>query len=229
MKNETFNNNFETSLIYDFDGTLADTFDVIYGTWVNVCKTYELPIPTEGQIRAIMGVPLDQIAQKFNNNPKISIEDLVLAYKDEFRLHESKIKLFPEIVDMLNELSSLEVPMFVVSARTSESLSKILKNLRVSKYFFEILGREDVQKPKPNQEAVNTIAREYSLHYGGIYVIGDAQVDIEMGQNAGVKTIYVPWGALKPHKLEELKLKPTYKISSPMDIVKIVKSPRGLL
>jgi HAD superfamily hydrolase (TIGR01549 family) len=226
MNNEKYNPNFDPSTIFDFDGTLADTFDVIYNTWINVCQSYNLPIPTEGQIRAIMGVPLTLIAEKFNNNKSLKIEELVSAYKIEFRLHENKIKLFPEIKNMLTELASLEVPMFVVSARTSESLTKILKNLRINKYFNEILGAEDVIKPKPNQEAVNTIAREYSLQYGGIYVVGDAQVDIEMGQNAGVKTIYVPWGALKPHKLKELKLNPTYTVNSPMEIVKIIDSSR---
>jgi pyrophosphatase PpaX len=226
MKNETYNTNmhinFESSLIFDFDGTLADTFEVIHLTWIHVCQNHNLPTPTEGQIRAIMGVPLDIIAQKFNNNPKIDNQDLVSAYKLEFGFHENKIKLFPGIKGMLENLSSLDVPMFVVSARTSTSLIKILKKLRINKYFSQILGREDVTKPKPNQEAVNTIARDYGLHYGGLYIVGDAQVDIEMGQNAGVQTIYVPWGALKIHKLEELKLKPTHIVQSPMDIVKIV-------
>lgn len=216
--------NAEKSVIWDFDGTIGDSFLAIRETWKSVCTESKLPIPTDGQIKSLMGVPLGLIAEKLNANNIISNAELVKKYKIEFENYAKLIKPFKGIKEALIELSRAEIPMFVVSARTSTSLNQILKNLGLKGYFWEIVGAEDVVKPKPNQEAINTIARLFGLHYEGIYVVGDAEADLQMANNAGVKSIIVTWGSLSEHKLKSLEIQPTHTIKDPKEIHKIISN-----
>jgi phosphoglycolate phosphatase len=97
--------------------------------------------------------------------------------------------------------------LFVVSAKSSDALLLSLDYLKIKDFFVDIIGREDVSEPKPNPEAINKLISKFNLDRNKTIMIGDANVDIQMGKNAKVSTCAVTWGAgsekeLKNHNPE---------------------------
>lgn len=210
--------NSSVSLIWDFDGTIADSFLAIREAWINVCSHNNLPIPTDELILSLMGVPLELIAQKLNSTNSVPNQKLVDEYKVEFENHVKLIQSFEGIEEVLIELFKARIPMFVVSARTSSSLNQLLNNLGLKNFFQKIIGAEDVINAKPDKEAVDIIIAEFSLNRQKVTVIGDAEVDLDMANNAEVKSILVTWGSLTLDKITDLGIQPNYIIKNPNEI-----------
>lgn len=210
------------TIIFDFDGTLVDTLEVIVKTWTVVCENYDLKVPSKEHIKSLMGVSLPKIAEEFGaENININLDDLVKFYKQEFSKYENKIKLFVGTKSILDQLTKLNIQMHIVSARSSLSLNNIIKYLEIDKYFVYIVGSDDVCSLKPNPEAIFKILQKFDLDTSQVYMVGDAEVDIRMGNSAGVKTVFVTWGALKPDKLKNLNLQTDYIIKHPSELIKI--------
>lgn len=192
-----------TNYIFDFDGTLADTQTVIFQSWVLTCEQLSLPIISLSQIRSMMGWSLIKIAQTIAKSEDVDIvQNLILTYRKNYQIicnaESSPIKLFDGTVEMLQNLKDSGKTLFVVSAKPSQTLNLTLEQLEIKKFFVEIIGADDVIFTKPNPEAIETLISKYNLIKSETIIIGDALVDIQMGQNAKVKTCGVTWGATDP-------------------------------
>ena len=186
--------------IFDFDGTLADTQTAIFETWALTCQQLQLPPISLESIRSTMGWNLTRIAQNITQSDDINTtQNLVLAYKRNYKIvsnaEPSPIKLFDGITELLQSLKSQNKQLFVVSAKSSQALTDGLDKLKIKEFFVEIIGAEDVVFSKPNPEAIDILVAKYNLVRSQTLMIGDALVDIQMGQNASVKTCGVTWGA----------------------------------
>ena len=186
--------------IFDFDGTLADTQTAIFETWALTCQQLQLPPISLESIRSTMGWNLSRIAQNIAQGDDINtIQNLVLAYKTNYKIvsnaEPSPIKLFDGIMELLQSLKSQNKQLFVVSAKSSQALTDGLDKLKIKEFFVEIIGAEDVGFTKPNPEAIDILVAKYNLVRSETLMIGDALVDIQMGQNANVRTCGVTWGA----------------------------------
>ena len=186
--------------IFDFDGTLADTQTAIFETWALTCQQLQLPPISLESIRSTMGWNLSRIAQNIAQGDDINtIQNLVLAYKTNYKIvsnaEPSPIKLFDGIMELLQSLKSQNKQLFVVSAKSSQALTDGLDKLKIKEFFVEIIGAEDVGFTKPNPEAIDILVAKYNLVRSQTLMIGDALVDIQMGQNANVLTCGVIWGA----------------------------------
>ena len=80
----------------------------------------------------------------------------------------------------------------------------------------DIIGAEDVVFTKPNPEAIDILVAKYNLVRSETLMIGDALVDIQMGQNANVKTCGVSWGATDEQTM--LTFEADYVVSQVSDI-----------
>ena len=192
-----------TNYIFDFDGTLANTQTVIFQSWVLTCEQLDLPTVSLSQIRSMMGWSLVKIAQTIAKSEDMDIvQTLILTYKKNYQVicntESSPIKLFDGTIEMLQNLKDSGKMLFVVSAKSSQTLNLTLKQLEIKKFFVEIIGADDVVFVKPNPEAIETLVSKYNLIKSETVMIGDALVDIQIGQNAKVKTCGVTWGATDP-------------------------------
>ena len=186
--------------IFDFDGTLADTQTAIFETWTLTCQQLQLPPISLESIRSTMGWNLTRIAQIVAQNDGINTtQNLVLAYKTNYKIvsnaEPSPIKLFDGIMELLQSLKSQNKQLFVASAKSSQALNDGLNKLKIKEFFVDIIGAEDVVFSKSNPEAIDTLVAKYNLVRSETLMIGDALVDIQMGQNANVLTCGVIWGA----------------------------------
>ncbi len=199
--------------LFDLDGTLLDTNELIYQSFLNTCKVHGNYTITREQVNSHIGVPLiDQL--KLNLEGKTDTE-LIQIIKDhqEYQktIYKQTLTIFPGVLEGLKLLSSRQVNIGIVSSRTRPSLDCYLKHTGLFDYFSVICTPERTKNHKPHPEPVLWALEEFRAHKESTLFIGDATFDIESGNAAGVDTAFVTWGH---NKVSDLKTKPTYVIDS---------------
>lgn len=184
-------------VILDFDGTLADTREIIVRTNQEAQRRMGYPVTDEAGIVATIGLPLWECI--LTMYPQLSREDLpawIKTYREVFEsLRETIIPvLFPHVKETLESLCRKGCLLTVASSRGVESLHSFLHDMGVEPYFSYVLGAEDVTHGKPHPEAVLKTMENLSFSPAETLVVGDMPVDIQMGLGAGAHTCGVTFG-----------------------------------
>ncbi len=189
-------------VVLDFDGTLADTSRGIVRTMTATFQQCGYAVPSDEAICRTIGLPLTQsIAQLAG----IEGEELVKAvdtYRELFETIGNKgVTLFPEVKETLHTLHEMGVTLCIATSRGHESVKSMCRELGILPYMSHIVACEDVEKAKPNPEAVLTLLKKTDMTPAQTWVIGDTTFDVGMGQGAQCRTIGVTYGN---HSREEL-------------------------
>ena len=184
-------------VIFDFDGTLADTREIIVRTNHDLQRMMGYPLSDEASIVATIGLPLRECILKLH--PDLPQEELpvwVDAYRKVFNNLKDRMvpKLYPHVMETLQTLAGRGVVMSIASSRGSTSLSGMLKDMGLSPYVSYVLGAEDVTLAKPHPEPVLKTLETLEVPAPEALVVGDMPVDILMGSRAGARTCGVTYG-----------------------------------
>ena len=170
-------------IIWDFDGTLFDTYPVMARAF---CETLQAA-----------GVPSDY--QTVHDEMKIAISETVRAYQNKYgfgkdvveayRLHRIDLELnevqpFPGAVEALQRVIAAGGDNFICTHR-GNSIHELLKQHGVDEYFTEITTSAHGFKRKPDPEAVQYLLDKYGMDPADTLMIGDRPLDVLAGQNAG--------------------------------------------
>lgn len=212
------------TVIFDFDGTLVNTNDVIIEAWQHTYKFYlgnEMPVD---HITKCFGEPLlITMAREF---PEVAPEESAEVY----RLHQREkadelVKLFPGIEDMLKSVKAAGYKVGVVTSRTKESTEFYMEKFGITDYFDSIVSCDDTDKHKPNPEPLLLGLRKLGAEAESTLMVGDSAFDIKCANNAGVKSVLVDWritGA--DDKLKDCKV--DYMIENPVDLLDVLKEAK---
>jgi phosphoglycolate phosphatase len=184
-------------VILDFDGTLADTRELIVRTNQEVQRRMGYPLKDEEAIAAVIGIPLKEgIQTMYPELPEACIPDWVATYRQVFEELREQVfpALFPHVKETLARLWSTGVVCSVASSRAAYSLNGFLQDLGIAPYISYVLGSDDVIKAKPHPEPVLKTLRELGFAASDTLVVGDMPVDIQMGLGAGAFTCGVTFG-----------------------------------
>ncbi len=200
--------------IFDFDGTLMDTSAVILSTIKATIKELGLPERTDEECRAIIGIRTDEAGKHLYPELNISNEKFAKAFRSNYELlkKDAKEKTFPGVLETLDTLVKTGHGIAIVSSRRLASLYDYLDGLGIKNRFSMIIGADSVTKGKPDPEPVLAILDTLGWKADDTLVVGDADVDIMMGNAAGCKTCAVTYGNGTRQTLEAAS--PTYTIDS---------------
>ncbi|MBR5086120.1 MAG: HAD family hydrolase [Muribaculaceae bacterium] len=202
-------------IIFDFDGTIADTSRIILATMQATMRDRGLRVATRESIRKVIGVPLkDCFTHMYPDMSEIEALECARTYCDIFDANKSSLTptLFPDVAKTLTKLNYHGITMSVASSRGNASLVELLEILKVRQYFTMVVGVDNVDKAKPNPEAVLYILKAMNVDTCETLMVGDMPVDIAMGKNANVKTCAVTYGNSSKKELE--KSHPDYIIDN---------------
>lgn len=192
-------------IILDFDGTIADTRRTITGTFRKTLETLGLPVASEEDCAATIGLPLKEAFLKLL--PYISegeAELCVRTYRKLFEKNRKSLvpKLFPNVIATLKELYSKGLYLSIASSRSRKSLIEFIQEMDLDEYISFVLGADDVDKAKPDPMPVLLTLKHFGTNPENALVVGDMSYDIFMGKNAGTHTCAVTYGN---SSIEELK------------------------
>lgn len=184
-------------IIFDFDGTLANTTALILWTFRAAIDELGVAKRTDIAVKATIGLPLREgFRQLYPNFSDAELDRCVEAYRRVFNENKTKLipKLYPGVTSSLEELHRLGIEMSIASSRSNASLIEFCKINRLTPFFKFILGADDVVKAKPNPEPVFTTLAVLKKDPKDAIVVGDMPVDIAMGRRAGCCTVGVTYG-----------------------------------
>ncbi len=211
-------------IIFDFDGTLGDTRRNIVTTMQMTIAEIGLPCRSDAECASTIGLPLYGCFEKlFPNTDKRIFQQCVETYRRIFQENMQTIKpqTFPKVVETLSALKEKGLTLAIASSRSHASLVELTHDLGISNVISYMIGADDVNKAKPNPEPVLNILEALGYKACQTLVVGDMDVDILMGANAGTKTCGVTYGNGTKKELEEVGA--DYVIDSIDELIGIVE------
>ena len=193
-------------IIFDFDGTIADTSRIIFATMQATMREKGLHVANPESIKRVIGLPLkDCFTHIYPGMSEMEALECASTYCDIFDANKSSLTptLFPHVAETLSMLNQQGVTMSVASSRGHSSLVELLEILKIKQHFATVVGVDNVDNAKPDPEAVLYILKVMQIDASDALMVGDMPVDIAMGQNAAVKTCAVTYGNSPKEELEK--------------------------
>ena len=184
-------------VIFDFDGTLADTHQLIIRTNQEAMRRMNYPVADEKTITSIIGIPLeDGLLSVYPDIPRQTLPVWVETYRQVFESLRREIvpALFPQVPETLAALHGRGYVLTVASSRHSSSLNAFLQEMGLAQWFSLVLGADNVTRAKPHPDPVLHTLRQTGFRPEETLVVGDMPVDIRMGLGAGAFTCGVTFG-----------------------------------
>ncbi len=213
------------TVLFDFDGTLVNTNDLIIASWQYTYKHYLGHEMSLEHITASFGEVLPvTIAREF---PDVDVDEACNVYRD-YQLHvaEDMIKTFEGIPELLKELNARGYRVAIVTSRTRESALRYLDMLEIGEYFEDLVTCDDTDKHKPDPEPILVCLRKLGVGADEAVMVGDSPFDMKCANNAGVKSVLVDWRITDSEKAVVTDAVVDYEIEAPMDLIDVLEELR---
>lgn len=208
-------------IIFDFDGTIADTASGIVKTVNATFMKMGIPVPDEDKVRSTIGLPLGDSLRIAAGLPDDRVQEAVDTYRSLFcEVEARETKLFPGVSDTLKELYSNGIRMAIATSRGMDSLEVLLGQWGIGGLFETCVTATDGLRRKPAPDMVLSLLKRMSVPADGTLVAGDTTFDIEMGNGAGCRTCAVTYGNHSPELLKSVS--PHYMVEDFPSIKDIV-------
>jgi beta-phosphoglucomutase family hydrolase len=175
-------------LIFDLDGTLADTMPYHFKGWRLACRKFGADIDT-AFLRKHTGSPgwliADEIIKKCNLDSNITIDQIVEEKLAEFSKDHHKVKPILPVVEIVKKYHG-KLPMAVGTGGHREAVERTLEITGLRKYFEIIITANDVDNFKPHPETFLKCAELMSVDPAFIEVFEDGDLGIEAAKAAGM-------------------------------------------
>jgi len=205
----------DLTLIFDFDGTIADTLAAVVRLANRHHEELGIPRLDEAEVEAMRGMTSRAILKKFRI-PLVKLPKLALKYQKEFHQEIDKLGLFPGIRELLMDLKAFGVKLGILTSNSQENVRKFLdaRGLDV----FDFIHSESNLFGKTR--ALRHLLKEEVGGQDEVMYVGDEVRDIEACRKADVPVIAVSWGFQRRDFLAGQD--PTYLVDSPDEILQIV-------
>jgi len=183
----------ETIILFDLDGTLIDSTEAILESFTVAFSHFGEESPADDLIKAQIGHPLDWMFLKLGVEEE-KIWDYVAAYKQHYRkISKAKTTLLPFAKEAVQKASEFAI-LGVVTTKTAEYSIELLEHMGLMDYFDVLIGRENVEHPKPHPEPIHKALERLPRTEGDIWMIGDTCMDMHSAEAANIKGVAVSCG-----------------------------------
>lgn len=203
-----------TTLLFDFDGTLLDTNELIIQTFEHVLNNHFPGKYTREDILPFLGPTLHDT---FSQVDEKNAEQLIAEYREwNIANHDALSIEFDGVSKTLRALKDEGYKIAIVSTKKNNMVHRGIDLLEVGNIFDTVIGLDDVSKPKPDPEPILLALERLNADPKEALMIGDNYHDIVGGQNAGVKTAGVAWTIKGEDFLQQYN--PTYMLQHISDL-----------
>jgi pyrophosphatase PpaX len=200
------------ALLFDLDGTVVDSIELIVQAAEFAFDGREGPRPTREEWVALIGTPLAPMLRRWAHDESDVkfLWDRYRAYQVEH--HDRLVTPYPGVVDLIRSLHTRGHAMAIVSSKIEAGIRRSLDYIGVTDCFGALVGIEATEKHKPNPEPVLLALERLGASANHAWFIGDSPHDIYAGHAAGVKTIGVLTGPYDREAMEAAR--PTHLVET---------------
>lgn len=180
------------AVLFDFDGTLANTFPLIYRSFRELWKGVDGRERTNEEIFSLFGPPEEEIIRR--EVPEQRLEAFLEEYFSLYqKFHEEEVEQVPQVLQLLRDLKAKGYHVGVVTGKGRKSAEISLAKLEMADWIDTLVTGSDVRRYKPDPEGIQKALSQLGCSpEEGIY-IGDSPDDVRAGLAAGVGTVGVRW------------------------------------
>ena len=203
-------------IIFDFDGTLADSSEIGFQIINDLSEKYKIKKFTKEELMAINRMPIkDRL--KLVGIPLYRIPQLLIEGLARYRVLINDLKTFDGIQELLTELKNQGFTLSVISSNNVENIEYFLDKYKL-KYFDNVISANSIFG---KHIAIKKYLKKFNLGINEIIYVGDEIRDIEACKVLNVKVIAVTWGF---DAIELIKSgNPDYIANKPEDILEIIQ------
>jgi phosphoglycolate phosphatase len=199
--------------LFDLDGTLIDSNDAIVWCVNELMRNLSLPPAKPDEIIKLIGVGLTPLLRQFIPEPEAHIEEYRRLYRQGFA---EKTKVYKGAAELLNGLREEGLKTGIVTNRNQELALDIVSHFGMDKLVDVLIGEGDGLPLKPDPAVVFEACRRVKVDAKDTLMIGDTEIDIVTGKNAGCRTVLVN------HNGETRRFGEDYAVASLAEITSLI-------
>jgi HAD superfamily hydrolase (TIGR01549 family) len=205
-------------IIFDIDGTLTSTFELIFASFNYVMNKYLDKNFSNDEIVGLFGPTEDKILEDLcGGNSEKAKEDYYRFYAENHHMAD----LYPGIKELLEYIKSKGVYLSIYTGKGRKAATITLKKLEIFDYFDLMITGDEVKEHKPSPEGIELFIKKFNLSKNEVLMIGDAPSDVKAARAAGVDAASVLWDSYS--KDEVIKLNSDYLFDSVEELNKFLK------
>ncbi|KPK27269.1 MAG: hypothetical protein AMJ61_06195 [Desulfobacterales bacterium SG8_35_2] len=184
------------AILFDLDGTLIDSVTDLTNSINFTLAELSLPVHTTEEIRGFVGDGVQRLIKRSLGHSHMDkfVEAFALFMAHYGKHCTDNTVLYPGVAEILPELTE-QYSLAVLTNKSKKFSLKILHTLGIDSYFKEVLGGDSLPTKKPDPAGIFLLADKWGLDPGKeMIMVGDHATDIEVGQRAGCKTVFIEGG-----------------------------------
>ncbi|WEK56051.1 MAG: HAD family hydrolase [Candidatus Cohnella colombiensis] len=180
-------------IIFDFDGTIADTLPLCFYSFKEIFKRYDQIDLSSEEIVQMFGpseIGIIQQNLKATNQIERAIEEYYFHYD---QAHDEYVSFDINMMQLVDGLRKEGYKLGIFTGKGRRSFDISMRKLQLEHLFDATITGDDVLKPKPDPEGIYKILDNMGLEKSQFLFVGDSNADIEAGNRAGIDTVAVSW------------------------------------
>ena len=193
-------------ILFDLDGTLCDTDEMIVQTMFAIYKDYKpRKERTREELYYFSGPPIrETLKNEFPDYDPDQMYDVFKKVSKEF--YEPCVKAYKDEIEVLEELKEKGYILGVVTNKGLPLTIYSLEICHIESFFDVIISADDVPIPKPNPTGLLRAMESLNIkNKGDVLYVGDNDIDYFTAENAGVDCLLVSWGPREIKCLDKAK------------------------
>ena len=184
------------AIVFDLDGTLADTLEDLTDAYNYGLEELDLPGHTKEQYKMMVGTGSRELCRKALPQDRSDLIDKLLElalnrYNDHYL---DKTVAYPGITELLDELTRRNIRLAVLSNKPDSFTRQIAQEMFGPERFEIIRGQCDGTAPKPDPAGVLAILERMKLSTADVLYVGDSATDMATAAAAQLRSVGVSWG-----------------------------------
>ena len=208
------------TVLFDLDGTLIDSIQLIIDSYHHTLATHGIPPRTDAEWLAGIGTPLSaQFAAWAADEARMA--QLIATYR-EYNLaqHDSRVRAYPGVIEVIGQLRTSGIVTGLVTSKNRHGALRGLGVCGLDGTMDVLVCSDEVDNPKPHPEPVLKALTHLDADPATTVYVGDSVHDMRSGRAAGVRTAAALWGPFdQPHLAPAT---PDYWLERPEDLLMLV-------
>jgi pyrophosphatase PpaX len=208
------------AVLYDFDGTLADSTELIMRCYRHTMREHLGHVPPDEEWLSGFGMTLETQLRRFARDDA-EFEGMLESYRShQNTIHDELLRPFPGAAETVAELERRGVGLAIVTSKHRRGALRGMELCGIVSHFDVIVTPEDVVEPKPHPEPVLFALRKLGVAPEEALFVGDSPHDIAAGQAAGTRTAGALWGPFPRATLEAAR--PDVLLREQADVLRLL-------
>jgi HAD superfamily hydrolase (TIGR01549 family) len=207
-------------VVFDLDGTLVTSHETIYKSTVEALKRVgvnnQMP---EVEFYNMIGMHFEDIFEKFGFTVP-DFDEFLSIYKSLYFSFIDSSVMYKGVEELIDLLVARKKRIALLTTKAQDQADKLLKYFKLHDKFDYVMGRRPGLAHKPAPEPLWKICEDLNINVGETLMVGDSELDVQCGKNAGSKSCAVTYGYRSREILENAG--PDFIVDNILDVDYIV-------